>query len=379
MVASNHPSGNPASLLPKNPFQNRIYPMECYDTKILVIIPSLEPNNKLLQLLEGLRAQLEKAENSQIKASTLIVDDGSGPEYARIFEQARDQYGCTVLRHAVNLGKGRALKTAFNHFLNEIPDYHGVVTVDSDGQHAADDIVRCIRELSGGNSLILGCRDFNQKGIPFKSRFGNKLTRNVFHFLGGVLVSDTQTGLRVIPAAHIGTMLAIPGERFEYEMNMLIECGNRGVTIREVPIKTIYIDNNEVTHFNPLWDSLKIYAMFMKYIASSLGAACTDFLIFWILTSLGLRISAAMVFSRAAGIILNFTVNRNIVFKSRKNIYIQALKYLILTGVSGIAAYYILMFLHGYLPLLVSKIIAETALFFVRYYFQKTKIFNKEY
>jgi len=351
--------------------------MERREIKVLVLIPSLEPNNRLLELLESLRVQFEMAENAQIKAATLLVDDGSGPEYAHIFEQARDRYGCTVLRHAVNLGKGRALKTAFNYFLNEMPDFHAVVTVDSDGQHAADDIIRCIKELSSESCLIIGCRNFTQKPIPFKSRFGNKMTRNVFHFLGGTLISDTQTGLRLIPAPLVGTMLAIPGERFEYEMNMLIECGQRGLKIKEVPIKTIYSDNNRATHFNPLWDSLKIYGTFLKYIGSSLGAAATDFFIFWLLTSLGTRIADAMVFSRAIGIIFNFTVNRNIVFKSRKNIFSQAFKYLILAGVSGVAAYYILIFLHGYLPLLASKIIAETALFFVRYYIQKTKIFNR--
>jgi putative flippase GtrA len=352
--------------------------MERHEIKVLVIIPSLRPNNKLLELLESLRVQFEKAENADIKAATLLVDDGSGPEYAALFEQARDQYGCILLRHAVNLGKGRALKTAFNYFLNEMPHFHGVVTVDSDGQHAADDIICCIKELSGEGRLILGCRNFNQKDVPFKSRFGNKMTRNIFHFLGGTLVSDTQTGLRVIPAALLGTMLAIPGERFEYEMNMLIVCGFRGLKIKEVPIKTIYEDNNKATSFNPLFDSLKIYWTFLKYIASSLGAACVDFFIFWLLTSLDLRIAYAMVFARVIGIIFNFTVNRNIVFKSKKNIFMQAIKYLILAGVSGVAAYFIIIFLHGYLPLLVSKAIAETSLFFVNYYFQKTKIFNKE-
>ena len=345
--------------------------------KILVIIPSLEPNNMLLELLESIRVQLEKAENSQIKAKFLIVDDGSGPEYAHIFQKARDRYGCILLRHAVNLGKGRALKTAFNYFLNEITDFHGLVTVDSDGQHAADDIICCIKEFSDENTLILGCRDFNQEGIPFKSRFGNKMTRNVFHFLGGELVSDTQTGLRLIPSSLAGTMLTIPGERFEYEMNMLIECGNRGIKIKEVPVKTIYTDSNKATHFNPLFDSLKIYATFLKYIASSLSASCIDFFIFWVLTGLNTNIAAAMVLSRTVGILFNFTVNRNIVFKSRKNIYIQALKYLILAGASGVAAYYIILFIHGYLPLSASKIIAETALFLINYYFQRKKIFNR--
>ena len=352
--------------------------MEYNAAKISIIIPSLEPNNKLLKLLGDLQTELEKAENSDIKAEILIVDDGSGQEYAHIFEQARDCYGCILLRHAVNLGKGRALKTAFNYCLNEFPDFYGVVTVDSDGQHTADDIIGCIRVLQDENYLILGCRNFSQKGIPLKSGFGNKLTRTVFHFLGGVSISDTQTGLRVIPAGLLATMLAIPGERFEYEMNMLIECGLQGIKIKEVPIQTIYEDNNSGTHFNPLFDSLKIYATFLKYIASSLSASFIDFFIFWVLTGLIPNVAIAMIFSRAGAMTFNFTVNRNIVFRSRKNVFIQALKYLILAGASGTAAYYIIMFMHGYLPLLVSKIIAETALFLINYYFQRKKIFNRD-
>ena len=172
-------------------------------------------------------------------------------------------------------------------------------------------------------------------------------------------------------------MLTIPGERFECEMNMLIECGNRGIKIKEVPAKTGYSDKNKGAHFNSLFNSLKIYATFLRYIASSLSASCIDFFIFWVLTGLNANIAAAMLVSRIAGIIFNFTVNRNIVFKSRKNIYFQALKYLTLAGASGVAAYYIILFIQSYLPLPASKIIAETSLFLVNYYFQRKKIFNR--
>jgi putative flippase GtrA len=342
--------------------------------RVLIVIPSLEPNDKLLLLLKSLRVHL--AEQPDIHADILLVDDGSGANYAGLFEEAQRQYGCTLLRHAVNLGKGRALKTAFNYFLNEFRDYSGVVTADSDGQHTPEDIIRCIRMLSCSGSLILGCRNFDVKDVPFKSRFGNKITRKLFSFLCGVNLSDTQTGLRAIPAELLPLMLAIPGERFEYEMNMLIECGNRDIAIAEVPIETIYSENNKGTHFNPLFDSLKIYATFLKYVASSLSTSLLDFFVFYIATELNASLAISITVSRGCSAIYNFAVNRNIVFNSNKQIYISLFKYIILVVVSGMISFYALSFLNNYFHLLVSKILVETVLFSVNYYIQRSKIFD---
>lgn len=356
-------------------------------TKICIVIPSYEPADNLLTLLENLHTCLDNPEHSSLEVKTLLVDDGSGPEYESIFLQAKEKYSCILLRHASNLGKGRALKTAFNYVLNEFPNYQGVATVDSDGQHTTDDIIRCIKELScespesserSNNSLVCGCRDFNSKEIPFKSRFGNVLTKRVFSFFSGVSLSDTQTGLRVIPMGMLKMMLAIPGERFEYEMNMLIECSGKRISIKEVKIDTVYIENNKGTHFHPLFDSIRIYTTFLKYIASSLGASFIDFLIFFIVTSLYSSIALATVCSRTGGAAFNFIVNRNIVFKSHKSIPISVLKYVTLAAVSGVLSYNILTLMHGHFGfnLLVCKAIAETALFLVNFFIQKTKIFN---
>ena len=160
---------------------------------IPVIIPSYEPDEKLLLLLQTLgEAQLQ---------NIILVDDGStGESYQALFRQSREQYHCVVLQHAVNLGKGRALKTAFNYCILHFPEAPGCVTIDSDGQHTVKDMLACVETLKQyPQALVLGVRDFNQSGIPARSVFGNKCTSRVMKLLAGVAVTDTQTGLRAIP------------------------------------------------------------------------------------------------------------------------------------------------------------------------------------
>ena len=237
--------------------------------KVCLIIPSLEPDEKLLSLLDNLILNLQQPQNSHLLVKILIINDGSSNKYTHIFEQAKNISNCILLNHAINLGVGCALKTAFNYFLNEFSDYEGVVTADSDGQHSAIDIIRCMDELTEDSCVILGVRDFSLKNIPFKSLIGNKLTRFLFNFFCGVKISDTQTGLRAIPVKHLRAMLTIPGERFEYAMNILIECMRKKISIKEIPIQTIYYENNKGTHFKALIDSFLIYKTIIKYLFSA--------------------------------------------------------------------------------------------------------------
>lgn len=241
--------------------------------QIPVIIPSLEPDEKLPRLLE----QLHEAGIQNI----VLVDDGSGPAYAHFFEEAQKRWGCPVLRHAVNLGKGRALKTAFNYCLNTWPDAPGCVTADSDGQHTPACILKVMKALTDRpDALILGCRNFDEKDVPLRSSFGNKCTRFVFKALVGLAITDTQTGLRAIPTAFMKKLMHTGGERFEFESNMLIDTKDAGVPIVEVPIETVYIEENKTSHFNPLKDSARIYAVFGKFLFSSLSSSVVDLALF---------------------------------------------------------------------------------------------------
>ena len=124
----------------------------------------------------------------------------------------------------MNQGKGRALKTAFSCLLNEYKpeEISGVVTVDADGQHSPEDPKRVAEALLEEEALILGTRNFS-KDTPFKSRYGNHITTAVFALLYGKKIRYTQTGLRGIPYGFLAECLRLEGERFEYEIKMLID------------------------------------------------------------------------------------------------------------------------------------------------------------
>ena len=250
-----------------------------YLEDIVVLIPAFNPDNKLIILV-----------NALIKLGVeniIIVDDGSENQFMDIFESIKTFNQCIVLRHAINLGKGRALKTGFNYFLNHYKEFIGLITVDADGQHKCEDIIKVAKTLSDNQeSLILGTRNFNEKNIPFKNRFGNLITAKVFSFLSGINVSDTQTGLRGIPYHHLLLMIKTSGEKYEFEMNMLIECIQKRIDVKEVAIETIYIEENKSSHFNPLMDSVRIYVVFFKFIFSSFTSFFVDIFSFVIFIKL---------------------------------------------------------------------------------------------
>ena len=225
---------------------------------IPIIIPSYEPDERLTELLSTLVTE---------DVYVVVVDDGSGENYKEIFDRVRKSLGSKgiVLKHDVNKGKGRALKTAFQYVLDNIPDAIGAVTADSDGQHTKE----CIETVSESlkehpDSLILGVRCFDEEDVPWKSRFGNTLTLKVMKIVSGLSVSDTQTGLRGIPRKFMEELLTVDGERFEFETRMLLETVNK-YNIVEVPIETIYDSKeNHQTHFNPFLDSIKIYKILFE-------------------------------------------------------------------------------------------------------------------
>ena len=227
--------------------------------KTPIIIPAYEPDERMISLLED----LTKADQGKI----IIVDDGSGEKYSSLFARAKELVAPegTVISYSENKGKGGALKTAFSFVLENMPDVTGVVTADSDGQHT----VECIQSveqklLENPGSMVLGVRNFDKEGIPWKSEFGNKLTKKVLKCVSGISVSDTQTGLRGIPVGFLKDCLAIKENRFEYEMEMLLQTKGR-ISLVETPIQTIYDSKeNHQTHFDPFRDSLKVYKVLGK-------------------------------------------------------------------------------------------------------------------
>lgn len=191
----------------------------------------------------------------------VVVDDGSGPGSEEVLDAAA-RLGCTVLRHDTNRGKGVALKTALTHVTSHFPD-HDVVTADADGQHATADIRRVAARVADTGRIVLGVRSFDTD-VPARSRFGNTLTRALFRAATGHDVRDTQTGLRGYPAPLLPWLSDIPGERFEYEMNVLLRAAREGRPVEQVTITTTYLADNASSHFGSLSDSVRIYRPLLR-------------------------------------------------------------------------------------------------------------------
>lgn len=232
--------------------------MNDFIKKMSVVLPSYKPDEKLLAVLNGL--------NKKGVSDIIIVNDGSGSDFDALFQAAETYPNVTVLTHPENRGKGCALKTAFSYCMENRPSCTGVITVDGDNQHHPDDILACCLKLSENPGLVvLGARSFASDKVPFRSRLGNVITRGVFRLACGIRITDTQTGLRAIPAQYLPLMIETAGERYEYETNMLLEMKTHGVPFTEVTIRTIYLNDNDSSHFNPLKDSIKIYGTILPF------------------------------------------------------------------------------------------------------------------
>jgi glycosyltransferase involved in cell wall biosynthesis len=232
-----------------------------FSASIAMVIPAWKPTPEFVPFVHSL---LDAGCHA-----ILVVDDGSGPEYQGTFECLADHPYVRILRHAENRGKGSALKAGLDSFLSERTGYTGIVSADADGQHSVEDIVRVAHALTEHpHRLILGSRNQTTE-MPLRSLFGNTLTRYIFRALAGVMLMDTQTGLRGFPAALIPELLDVSGERYEYEMAVLIEYCRGGRIPLEIPIRTLYTENNRSSHFRPVADSLCIYRVLAKYFFES--------------------------------------------------------------------------------------------------------------
>ncbi len=224
---------------------------------VVVLIPSLNPDETLLRVVESIR--------EQGFSQFVIVDDGSRADCHPVFDTLESQ-GCAVVRHAVNLGKGRALKSGFNYVLNHMPDAAGVVSCDADGQHEPA-AIRATAEavLAHPDRIILATRQFFKAEVPWKNLAGNTITRGMFYLLTGQPFGDTQCGLRGFPRALLGPMMAVAGERFEYENVMLLALRRQSTPYAELPIRAVYQSGGQPSHFNKLVDSVRIYRRLLAF------------------------------------------------------------------------------------------------------------------
>jgi putative flippase GtrA len=338
----------------------------------VIVIPAYRPSAALLQLLTELR---------RAGAGPLVViDDGSGPDSAQVFETASKMPGVEVLHHAVNLGKGAALKTGINHVLCTRSGSIGIVTADADGQHMSQDILRVAVSLCAHpGSLILGTRRL-PTDAPWRSRFGNRLTNALFRLLAGRTLSDTQTGLRGIPPVLASRLLVIPSNRYEFELDMLLLSSHLRIDWIEVPIQTLYFDSNRGSHFNPLLDSMRIYFVLLRFSLASALTAVIDNTVFVLGYQWGMSIAGSQVLARALAMTFNYAAVRNAVFLSDRDHRRAFPRYLALVAASGFASYAILTWLcstFGMNPVY-AKILAESLLFLANFVIQRDIVFNKD-
>ncbi len=337
------------------------------------IIPAFNPDNKLIAVIKEIR--------KKSVYRIFIIDDGSSIESQEIFDHIEnmDDENIYLLKHAVNLGKGAALKTIFNYILVKFPEIEGVVALDSDGQHSTDDCLKILGELENNNNVfVLGYRTFS-KDIPLKSYVGNNISKFIYKIILGRDFKDTQTGLRGLSKSFMKQCLTIKSNRFEFETEQLALAVNSNTKIIEVPIQTIYIENNKASSFRPLVDSFKIYFVLFRYGLSSIITAIVDFIIFSFALYFGYGVIASNMFARTVSIGVQFVLLDKYVFHTKAKI----INFLLFAGyvyTMGIISAWTQIGATEYLNIstISAKIIVEGILFFVNFAFLRLYIFTKK-
>lgn len=342
-------------------------------TQAVVVIPAFRPSSNLPQLVRELSS-------SDSIGAVVVVNDGSGPEYASIFRALQEGADVYVLDHFVNLGKGAALKTGLNFVACNFPQSAGVISADADGQHTLRDILTTAAGLCANpHSLVLGARRF-EGNVPQRSKFGNAATRWIMRAVTGQKLTDTQTGLRGIPMDFIPELLRSKATGYDFELDMLVQCKYTSRPITEVPVSTIYIDENRSSNFNPLLDSMRIYFVFVRFSAVSLVTAAIDNLVFILVLNLSSEILICQAASRLAAGSFNYYANKTGVFHSNAHNTIAFPKYWLSVLITGSLSYALIHSILRYssLGVVSAKILAETVLFFFSFVIQRDFVFSQD-
>lgn len=334
---------------------------------MVVLIPAFEPDNKLIDLVQRLDHH-----------RVVVVDDGSGSAYANIFAQV-PALGADLVTLRENSGKGHALKVGFAYVGTHFPG-QDVICADSDGQHSPQDIdVVASQVASTRAAMVLGARRFTGR-VPARSRFGNAMTRAAYTLATGQTLLDTQTGLRGYPARMLPWLGRIGGDRFEYELRLLLQAAQEGLTVEEVEISTIYLEDNASSHFRPLQDSVRVYRPLLAFTASSLLAFTIDTLALLVFAALTGSVARSAMAARLISATVNYGVNRIWVFGRRgrpTSRRVSAPRYAAL-AIGLFAANVVILKLLTIVTglLLLSKVITELMLFAVSYLVQKRFVFS---
>ncbi len=363
--------------------------------QITIIVPSYNPDEKLAQVVNGLREGGFE--------DILVVNDGSKEECVHHFEEVAQYPEVTVLTHEVNKGKGRGMKTAFSYVLENRPESIGVITVDGDNQHTIKDIkYMAERMIEDPHTVFIGCRNFNDPKVPGRSRFGNKITSFVFTYLLHIPITDTQTGLRGTPKEYLPALINTRGERYEFETEMFFTLKDKGIPFAETTIETVYIEENETSHFHPFRDSWKIYKLifrymfkqlfsFLKFAISSILSFLTDYGVYTICLLLltdrlpdRITLAVAVVAGKVLSSLVNFFLNWKVVFKSNSKFGGVILRYYTLWAVQTACSYGLITLVtmlvgreDSVLVKVLAKPVIDLLLFFLSYKIQKNWVFKR--
>jgi len=266
----------------------------------------------------------------------------------------------------------------------------GVVTADADGQHTPEDIYRIARQLSlQEKTLILGVRNFRGNNVPKRSYLGNTVTSRIFWLLYGQYLQDTQTGLRGIPSGELGWIAEIRGERYDYEVNMLIQARFHELRLFLVPIKTLYFDNNAGSHYRTVKDSLRIFGSLisglLEYAKMLIVSGVLDLGCFFVLYSTvfaaiaaPVRIFTSTLLARLLSSLCNYALNRRIIFADTGKIACSVLRYYLLWVFLLLASYGLVYSLSLCWPVNVTiiKLTVDFLLGFISYQVQLRWVFR---
>lgn len=346
----------------------------------VIAIPALNPGGRLVELVDEL--------HRRGFTRFIVVDDGSGETSAPVFA-ALARRGVRVVRHPSNLGKGSAIKTAIAQARLAYREAPCLITVDADGQHRPDDVVRVAQAATANPAaLVLGCRQLHTRQVPLRSRVGNGFSSLYFKMDTGLDCPDTQTGLRAIPRGLFPLAVATPGARYDFEMNFLTAVAKKGMPLEMLPIATVYENGNAGSHFSTLRDSFLIYRQFARFAGSSLACSGVDLAMFALLTAIlgletGALVAVATVVARMLSGALNFELNRTWSFVDsgslRGEARVQAVRYgtlFVCQMLASMALVTAFSFLP--LPLVAVKVLVDGSLFFVSHFIQKNWVFKAD-
>lgn len=338
----------------------------------VVIIPAYKPDERLTDIVNRLW---------EYGCEIIVVDDGSGGEYTKIFEKIRDV--CIVLHHYENKGKGAAIKTALHYIRRELWMIQTIGIMDADGQHLPEDMIKLLEySETHGSELVLGVRKVG-KEMPLKSRLGNQITRTIFRLISGVQVSDTQTGLRAFGRELLEKMYAVRGERYEYEMNVLMEMTRAGIPVKEIPVSTIYQDKeNSTSHFRVIRDSVRIYKDLLTFTLSSLSSFLLDYFLFAVfmlfLPHTGGLVILANILARMVSAFYNYGMNCKFVFHTRWQTGTAIDYFALACGILLMNNLVLGVLTQGFgIPVYGAKLMTECVLFFMSWLVQNRFIFRK--